>query len=601
MADSGSGTNKFWNVYYKVTESSVGSNTGTPSFGNVNQHFGFTGLVSFTSLSNSQSTTTIINGDNITTGTIASANYVFNSGTGFSNAGTAISLTNGVIISKNFKILSNGNAYFNGNITASSGTIGGWTLGSSGLRNGRSSMTSLTSGTFIGQAGIALGSTGAPKFKVTSGGVLTAISGTVGGWTLSTNKFTSSGGNIVLSSDTSSLPSLFITSAPGISGVPGTGTGAFSKSFSSSTYTGSSNAFITHSGGVVSRSYSYGNTAGLLAYDVYFTANSSVSGVPVTFNVTMSDNQHYNYILRVDAVSNRTFSGTIDAYFGYQLWDTSSGSTIVYFEKRIGGTDTYATNSSGNIDFSFNNIDVDGTLPSGTTLVDGRQYYLRRWLKEVRVQGQWSSATSYTVRFSLPEIRSASIIYAVGRTDIFAGGLQVVKNSGAFVSLNRNSTNTSSSPFILSSGFIKHSGNINIDGELEASVKNFKISHPKKSKSDTHYLLHCSVESPRADLIYRGKVNICQEVTSINIDDSSKMTEGTFISLCRNIQCFVSNETSWNPVKAKVVGNLLIITAKETGCFDTISWMVVGERKDISIYNSKATDDNGKLIVELEK
>ena len=102
-------------------------------------------------------------------------------------------------------------------------------------------------------------------------------------------------------------------------------------------------------------------------------------------------------------------------------------------------------------------------------------------------------------------------------------------------------------------------------------------------------------------MIYRGKVNICQEVTSINIDDSSKMTEGTFISLCRNIQCFVSNETSWNPVKAKVVGNLLIITAKETGCFDTISWMVVGERKDISIYNSKATDDNGKLIVELEK
>ncbi len=77
------------------------------------------GLVSFTNLSTSGQTT--INGGNITTGTIKSSNYV--SGT----SGTSINLSNGAIDSKNFKVSSSGN------ITATGGTIGGWTIQSGHL------------------------------------------------------------------------------------------------------------------------------------------------------------------------------------------------------------------------------------------------------------------------------------------------------------------------------------------------------------------------------------------------------------------------------------------------------------------------------------
>ena len=80
-----------------------------------------TGLVSFTNLSTSNPTTTIINGNNITTGTIKSSNYT--SGT----SGTSINLSNGAIDSKNFKVSSSGN------ITATGGTIGGWTISNSAL------------------------------------------------------------------------------------------------------------------------------------------------------------------------------------------------------------------------------------------------------------------------------------------------------------------------------------------------------------------------------------------------------------------------------------------------------------------------------------
>lgn len=73
------------------------------------------GMVKFTDLSTSGNTT--INGGNITTGIIKSANYV--SGT----SGTSINLSTGVIDTKGFKVDANGA------ITSTSGIIGGFTLG----------------------------------------------------------------------------------------------------------------------------------------------------------------------------------------------------------------------------------------------------------------------------------------------------------------------------------------------------------------------------------------------------------------------------------------------------------------------------------------
>ena len=75
------------------------------------------------------SNTTTISGNKIRTGVIESTGYTYSSGN-FSTAGMQINLGNGVIRSKNFGIDSSGNAFFNGQVTATSGFIGGWNIGS---------------------------------------------------------------------------------------------------------------------------------------------------------------------------------------------------------------------------------------------------------------------------------------------------------------------------------------------------------------------------------------------------------------------------------------------------------------------------------------
>jgi hypothetical protein len=149
-----------------------------------------------------------------------------------------------------------------------------------------------------------------------------------------------------------------------------------------------------------------------------------------------------------------------------------------------------------------------------------------------------------------------------------------------------------------------YSSNVEVDADLDVSgtlskgTGSFKIDHPLESKADTHHLVHSFVEGPQADLIYRGKITLVSGGATINIDTHSTMTEGTFVVLCRDIQSFTTNETGWTPVRSNVSGNILTIEAQDSSCTDTISWMVVGERQDPTVYSSSMTDDEGKVIVE---
>ena len=129
----------------------------------------------------------------------------------------------------------------------------------------------------------------------------------------------------------------------------------------------------------------------------------------------------------------------------------------------------------------------------------------------------------------------------------------------------------------------------------------FKIDHPLPAKKDTHHLVHSFVEGPQADLIYRGRATLSGGSATVNIDAAAGMTSGTFEALCRDVQCFTTNETGWTAVRGSVSGATLTIEAQDSDCTDTISWMVVGERKDQHIIDTDWTDDNGKVIVEPEK
>ena len=145
---------------------------------------------------------------------------------------------------------------------------------------------------------------------------------------------------------------------------------------------------------------------------------------------------------------------------------------------------------------------------------------------------------------------------------------------------------------------VRGDGAVIISGSLSKGSGSFRINHPLESLSETHQLVHSFIEGPQADLIYRGKLTLVNGKAQANIDEVSTMTEGTFEVLCREVQCFTTNESGWDLVKGKVIGNIIYIESQNKNSTNEISWMVIGERKDKHMMDTEWTDDNGKVIVE---
>jgi len=141
-------------------------------------------------------------------------------------------------------------------------------------------------------------------------------------------------------------------------------------------------------------------------------------------------------------------------------------------------------------------------------------------------------------------------------------------------------------------------GGVEITGAITKDSGSFRIEHPLDSKKATHKLVHSFIEGPKADLIYRGRVPLVAGSATVDIDSVSTMTDGTFVALCQDVQCFTTNETGWTQVKGSVSGNTLTITAQDSDCTDTISWMVIGERQDKHMKETDWTDADGHVIVE---
>ena len=187
----------------------------------------------------------------------------------------------------------------------------------------------------------------------------------------------------------------------------------------------------------------------------------------------------------------------------------------------------------------------------------------------------------------------------IGRGDqnitgsLSTSGLIINAQSGSFIMTLYDDNDTANPRLTLN-----RNGNLTVSGALSKGSGSFRIDHPLPAKSSTHDLVHSFIEGPQADLIYRGKVDLVAGSATVNIDTAAGMTDGTFVLLCGDVQCFTSNEDGFTAVKGSVSDNTLTITAEADTCTDTISWMVVGERKDQHMIDTTWTDDNGKVIVE---
>ena len=144
-------------------------------------------------------------------------------------------------------------------------------------------------------------------------------------------------------------------------------------------------------------------------------------------------------------------------------------------------------------------------------------------------------------------------------------------------------------------------GIIRAQGSFSKLSGSFRVPHVLAGLTTTTDLVHSFVEGPQADNLYRGRTKLVAGISTVNIDTINNMTEGTFVNLNRDVQCFTTNETGWTAVKGSVTNNLLTITAQDNTCTDTISWMVIGERWDLAMYDPKnpMTDANGKVKTEI--
>lgn len=252
----------------------------------------------------------------------------------------------------------------------------------------------------------------------------------------------------------------------------------------------------------------------------------------------------------------------------------------------------------------------------------------------IYLSGNERSSDPGTVVLSAGNVSGGSVIIRTGagteRMRVTNGGIIYALNGGVdgtyqpmiggMYSSNNNETNlisTAVSSVASQSGFRFDVSNgagssgrttamtinrssVTVNGSLSKGSGTFNIEHPLDSKKCTHRLVHSFIEGPQADLIYRGKINLDNGIACVNIDCSARMTEGTFEALNRCTQVFTTNESSWDAIRGKLHGNILVIESQNTESNDEISWMVIGQRQDKHMFETEWTDEEGRVITEPE-
>ena len=332
-------------------------------------------------------------------------------------------------------------------------------------------------------------------------------------------------------------------------------------------------SIITDGGGATNGAFVIGTRSTTTGSDAPTERMRVSSGGNVIVGGTAVDAAGSGSIKSTGIIRSVLASGTADSTLinaisgvsnGFQLLNDAGNNQEYIFHN--GGTQSLKIDSSGDATFA-GNLDCAKTIRSTEN-------------------GNPSSGVGTELRYFDATGEKYGSVLAYDRTnsaykDIRVEGLSVELRVSGSARLTINS-----------------SGNATFTGSVSKASGSFRIDHPLEAKKDTHQLVHSFVEGPQADLIYRGKIDLVGGAATINIDTAAGMTEGTFVALNANIQCFTTNESNWDLVKGSVSGNILTIESKNTSSTATISWLVIGERHDQHMKDTDWTDSDGKVIVE---
>jgi len=320
-----------------------------------------------------------------------------------------------------------------------------------------------------------------------------------------------------------------------------------------------------------------------------------------TIYPTLFSDDIARWVMHINPHVSYTASGT-NGYTGGMTGATlrmaSDTAATTYWDVGVGtnsvGTDKFSIGRSGTsrlfID-SGGNVGVNTTSPTTTFSVNGTTILSNPGAGNYNenLRAPRSPTNSYSCIAIACDTSAAGSVSGQFNLVVFPPTASPgAAGNGAFTIRNNNND-----AFAIST-----SGSVYVTGALSKGSGSFRIDHPLPSLTDTHELVHSFIEGPQADLIYRGVATLVNGTAIINIDSASGMTDGTFVLLCRNVQCFTSNETDWDAVKGSVTGNTLTITCQNANSVAKVSWLVIGERQDKHMYETDWTDKDGKVIVE---
>jgi hypothetical protein len=296
----------------------------------------------------------------------------------------------------------------------------------------------------------------------------------------------------------------------------------------------------------------------------------------------------YECILRV-----RKFPTSTDAINQTNADATFGDKQVVVAEAKLG-------KNNNNIWIDVSNV-YGGTIEAaggGGINTPG----VANWYR-VEIFQNWSGQSDSQTEFDSIYLRrpASNIVVRFGRVAngfsvLSPGGLQVYQGFRNYMNVSSPSGSTGvASNFCLIKGKSEIIGSLNVTSGFSAANKQFKITHPLNKNK---WLYHTSIEAPRADLIYRGHIQLENGSGSCLIDSVSRMSDGTFESLTKNSQLFLQNENGFDKVRGNVISGSISVISENINSNDVISWMVVAERKDEDILNSPLYDSNGNYKPE---
>jgi hypothetical protein len=417
-----------------------------------------------------------------------------------------------------------------------------------------------------------------------------------------------------------------------IFGSVGSFSGLSTNAISTNTIFGSVGSFSGLSTNAISTNTIVGNVGTFSGLSTNAISTNTIVGSVGTFSGMSTNAISTNTIvgslgifggLSTNAISTNTIVGSLGIFGGLST-NAISTNTIVGSVGSFGGlsTNTISTNTIiGNVTFTQDITCQRASYPAIIFQTGNDNTQGRGSIYWDHVANELSFDSSVRPGYNNAPIRlQGSAVYVKSWIKLHDSTLDLnqigkVGDDIRFVGWDDSSTtrlydfgfyvaNNSSQSWLSKVRINPYSGNVRVEGSLTVvgaiskGSGSFRIDHPLPEKTNTHQLVHSFVESPKADLIYRGKVALVDGRALVNIDTAAGMTEGTFEALCRDVQCFTTNESDWIHVRGKVEGNILTIEAKDPTATSLISWMVIGERKDKHMYDTDWTDDEGRVIVE---